>query len=422
MSSKWYCKVLNEELGPILYSDLVEMVRAGTVGEDDYVKREGTANWERASTVVGLFRAAKRSAVQQRSMNRTDSQESTPSQVRQAEPVVEPVPQHSVGSSKKFHLPSAFIGAAFVLIIIGGVYVTGWLAVRNARYPEPRLGRNEGTSSRTALLETIRAVPPEVPSIQGLQPRVPKRIPGLEIIESAYAPTLTADMKTIIFGRNTNSINGYDLQIANRPNAGDPFGPTHSIEACNSENTDSFPSLSPDGLELLFIRFDPEPQLLYSSRDSRTADFSEPIPWKISLTLTEDLTIGDPQFVDELAVKFQLRSKTDNMTEVFYAHRPSALAPFETPRKLLYTDGGAPQFLSANGLRSYYGWDQGLFLAARQTIGESFDNPVLVCDSKVAGEVDGPVWVAPQEDVIFFCSPGIGARRGSAQRLWMIRY
>ena len=63
MASQWYCQVLGEELGPLPWPDLVEMVRSGTVSRSDLVRREASGPWEPAEKVVGLFLAARETGV-----------------------------------------------------------------------------------------------------------------------------------------------------------------------------------------------------------------------------------------------------------------------------------------------------------------------------------------------------------------------
>ena len=59
MASRWFYKAFDQELGPVSFQDLAEMVRAGTLTEDDRVRREFSEDWTRARDVIGLFRAAK---------------------------------------------------------------------------------------------------------------------------------------------------------------------------------------------------------------------------------------------------------------------------------------------------------------------------------------------------------------------------
>ena len=55
MGSRWFCRVLGEELGPLEFRNLREMVQAGTLREDDRVRRELAREWVRADSVIGLF-------------------------------------------------------------------------------------------------------------------------------------------------------------------------------------------------------------------------------------------------------------------------------------------------------------------------------------------------------------------------------
>ena len=58
MASQWFCRVLGKVVGPVSFQDLREMVRAGTLTEDDPVRRKESSRWDPAREVVGLFRAA----------------------------------------------------------------------------------------------------------------------------------------------------------------------------------------------------------------------------------------------------------------------------------------------------------------------------------------------------------------------------
>jgi hypothetical protein len=58
MASQWSCKLLGQEVGPVSFREMAEMVRAGTLKEDDPVRRQGTSEWTRAREVIGLFRVA----------------------------------------------------------------------------------------------------------------------------------------------------------------------------------------------------------------------------------------------------------------------------------------------------------------------------------------------------------------------------
>lgn len=74
MASQWLCRILQEELGPLNFQELVELARAGTLSEDDLVREERAATWQPARTVIGLFHAAR--AIQQ------ETHETTPAEAK----------------------------------------------------------------------------------------------------------------------------------------------------------------------------------------------------------------------------------------------------------------------------------------------------------------------------------------------------
>ena len=70
---------------------------------------------------------------------------------------------------------------------------------------------------------------------------------------------------------------------------------------------------------------------------------------------------------------------------------------------------------------------EGLFVAARPHVKGTFCEPVRFLEVSVTGPIDGPIWVAPQEDVVFYVSPGPGKKPGlgpgdKGRKLWMLRF
>ena len=60
MASQWYQKTPTAERGPLTFAELAQLVRVGTLGEDDLVRRDGQGEWQRVANVVGLLRAARK--------------------------------------------------------------------------------------------------------------------------------------------------------------------------------------------------------------------------------------------------------------------------------------------------------------------------------------------------------------------------
>jgi len=58
MASHWFCRVGDEEVGPVTFQEMAQMVRDGRLTEGDRVRREMSSEWVAARGVIGLFRAA----------------------------------------------------------------------------------------------------------------------------------------------------------------------------------------------------------------------------------------------------------------------------------------------------------------------------------------------------------------------------
>ena len=101
------------------------------------------------------------------------------------------------------------------------------------------------------------------------------------------------------------------------------------------------------------------------------------------------------------------------------AQRGEEFAAFEPVE---FPDGRPPYFVSPDGLRAYFGSPEGLYLAVRVTVHKTFRNPVLFVRASACGPIEGPVWLTPAEDVVFYCSPGPGQAPGSARRMWMMQF
>lgn len=268
-------------------------------------------------------------------------------------------------------------------------------------------------------LAAVRAPRPVSPSLPGLDINTPVLIPGLEQVDPAYAPTLTPDLREIVFSGAGLRSPDYDLYLAKRVAVTGPFLTPVKIDSCSSPQAETFPTLSPDGLELLFIRFDSQPGLFYARRDSLDADFSAPVRWEAAARIARGRYPGGAQFIDMHHVQFVTRGRTpSDDRQILLMARQTLQTGFANPVPLNFTEAPVPQFVSVDGLRSYFGAPSGLLLAARHVQSEPFGPPTKISDVSA----DGPVWVTPKEDIIFFCSPGRGKRVGASRRLWMLRF
>ena len=131
MASQWFCKVLGQEVGPVSFREMAEMVRAGTLKEDDPVRREGTSRWTRAREVIGLFRAAAKEPAPTPPQAKPEPQPvRAPGKTREAgHPPAEP---SRIGRRRA--LLAGGLVFALVLLVAG---ISAWRATRRETFPEP---------------------------------------------------------------------------------------------------------------------------------------------------------------------------------------------------------------------------------------------------------------------------------------------
>lgn len=153
MASQWYRQTPDGELGPFVFAELVESVRAGMVQSDGLVRRAGQSQWQRAGDVIGLFRAARLAAGPPVAVGseRDATEPQRPLDIasrkssHQVGRVVADAPSAiSQSTTRSPRLLSAELTAGRVVGVIAGVLVAvvaaaaGWYQYREAtRFPLP---------------------------------------------------------------------------------------------------------------------------------------------------------------------------------------------------------------------------------------------------------------------------------------------
>ena len=217
--------------------------------------------------------------------------------------------------------------------------------------------------------------------------------------------------------------NNYDLYMATREDVSQAFGELRRIDGSVFPGTDTHPALSPDGLELIFDSPDNLPRLYYCQRQTTSGEFGEAVRWSVpGFEATELQRVERPQFIDPLSVVFVVVSTDGQDRSVWTVKRTAPQSAFGSLREFPVSNPWPAYFVAETGLRAYYGSPEGLFVVGRRNKSDTLGQSIPLLDAAVTGAIEGTVWVAPQEDVVFYVSSGPGEKPGSSRRLWMIRF
>ena len=259
-------------------------------------------------------------------------------------------------------------------------------------------------------------------SIPGLKNGVPVLVPGLENWKTAFSPTLTADLKTIVFASLGHKGTKYDLYIAERISPGSRFDMPKIIEACISPETDAYPTLSADGLSLIYTRSDSAPVLYHARRTARDQPFGEPAIWEPAMKLSDGGYITYPQHLDRDRAAFSYTKGGIANRKFVAIGRPDLATSSDQVEPIPVTDTSGPYFFAKAELRAYNSAVNGLVFVYRARKDESFSAGESLLSADKIGPTEGSVWVTPSEDVIFFCGPGVGGELAAVRQLWMVQF
>jgi hypothetical protein len=152
MASQWFCKVLGQEVGPVGFREMAEMVRAGTLKKDDPIRRKGSDQWTPAGEIIGLFRAAGKAAAE--TVPPEDDARAQPQQAATSADAAAPSAAKIPRPAKRRLL---WIGGAALVVLSVAAGVWRWSSPRTPRFPEPRLGRPRRVEEEEDLDDSIAA-------------------------------------------------------------------------------------------------------------------------------------------------------------------------------------------------------------------------------------------------------------------------
>jgi hypothetical protein len=431
--SEWFCRTNNGQVGPVSFQEMAKLLNAAELLDSDQVRRSTDDEWQPAEAVVGLCREARRLANLEASAVDSHAAESREAVSETVECEDAAVSIEAVHEAIGQVLNTAAVGQtragvrrwrAVGIWLLGLAAVTtscvagAWWFQGPERFPAPK--RNRALRPTLGLIEQIRLPAPEKPSVPGLQPKTPQLIPGCEQLEPIYSPTLSEDLHVLVFAQ-MNGGHLYDLFVATRADLASPFGVPQLVESTQTNETEAYSSLSPDGLELFYVSSDSSPIIWSCSRKDGDSAFGVPVEWAPSDWKADQWRVGYPQFVSQTELVFGAIPLGADSRTIFRAVRADSNDVFDGQQTVAFADGRPPYFVSRDRLRGYFGTPAGLYIAVRQTIDEAFREPVILVPARICGAMDGPLWLAPAEDVVFYCGPGAGQPVGSARRMWQLR-
>ena len=321
------------------------------------------------------------------------------------------------------------LGLAAVPILGFGL----WWSSGSSRFPKHK-GGMPPVAGTTFSAPRMPPAPAKA-SVPGLGFGVPRKVPGLEQVRDAADPALSADLKTIVLsGRRGGPDGNLDLFMAARDDVKRPFGTPLTMYGCDSDDSETCPSLTFDGLDLVFLRGG---KPYFARRGTSKEPFAPPSPLDIpgvGLPLT-----GPIDTLQLSADGLSLAIKTDGPPLLHLATRPSRDAPFEKATPLPVWYPWAINAFSADLLRDYASNDDGLAIGSRRGLKDRFGMPGLIqlLMPRRVGPIIGRFWIAPAEDVLIYSSTGPPPPRSPQSKqitipakaaddayrsLWMVRF
>ena len=271
-----------------------------------------------------------------------------------------------------------------------------------------RVGLSPRISSVLAILAAAcgsdKAAPDAMPDAPPrCDPSVPFAAPvpveGLNTTLDDATARLSPDELTIVFTRRqTTAV--YDLYQATRASRDAAFSSVELLATVNSVNSEVWPSLSPDGLTLVFAsdRGTPGSYRLYVAKRAATTDRFAAAAVIPELMVNE----AHPLLANDHAIYFTSAVRTGQGMEDIWRAEVNPDGSLATPMAVL---GGVNSPADEIGgtvtddeLRIYFrrtiGIEPDIFTASRSTVNDGFGAATPVPALSVAGVNEVPTWVS----------------------------
>ena len=243
---------------------------------------------------------------------------------------------------------------------------------------------------------------PDVPDLADAY-TTPTRITALDDVASDDAdPSLTSDRREIYFTSGRGG--GNDIWKSTRPSVDAEWSPPIPVDELNTELSDHSPEVSLDGLSIIFATQRAggagKSDLWIASRDTRNAIWSDLQPLTI---LNSDSGEGDPTLTaDGLLLVFN--SQREGTSRLYFSSRESRTDVWSAPKPMPELDddrGVSDAFLADEGLTIYFAsrrpggkGDRDIWRATRSSRAEPFSMITHIPELSSPGDDRDP-WLSP---------------------------
>lgn len=421
MATQWSYQSHGHEHGPVSFLRLAELLNEGALNSQSLVKEEQSPQWRRVEEVAGLQAQARRLRsepvpVPQQSIPRP----ATPAESQVSQRRSRQQPDIPVSSSSQTPW-GAYLGMVLVVSFLAAEI--WWIWPRTPiPFPEskPVTLKFETPNRLNQLAPRSRKDAKRLLAPSGS----PVLIPGLESVLWAKNAVLTPDLLTIAYVGWGGDQTVDDLYMAERPSAEMPFGAPQRIEACCSSKRETFPTLSPDGLQLVYAEEAGPTRLMIARRNERGKPFEAPQQLAVEKLEAGYTHVEQPQFLNADELRIAATAGDLHKRTHFLIRRRSG-ASFVVTGKMGLADPWPRYFLMANRRRAYYLSNDGLCVTMQAPRTPQFTTPELWLPAAELGpkltDADDNIWIAPTEDVLVYGSPGAEQPDGRDRHLWMLR-
>ncbi len=417
MATQWFYQSDEEvETGPVAFQQLAALLNDGVLHPDSLVKDAKSQDWQRVEDVPGLLSQAKR-LMQPALTSPPPPRASTPKSRR------ETVSDAAISSEP----PASSSWGAYLGIVLVALFLAGeiwWIWPRTPeRFPEskPVTLQFETPSRLAQMAPRSRRDPQRALATFG----PPQRVPGLESVAWAKTPTLTPDLLTLVYVSAGGNDTLDDLFLAERPAIDQPFATPIKLTACSGPKREMFPSLSTDGLKLLFAEDAGPTRIMLAQRTQRGVPFEAAQQLPIEKLDPAFSQLDNPQWLSAEEISLTASSGDNQRRAHFLARRSPAGNAFVIMSQLGYANPWPRYVLFPQRRRAYFANDEGLGLMMQVPRTAQFTTPELWLTNEQLGpdmpKFDDKPWISPTEDTLVFCSPGHETPESRDRYVWMLK-